>query len=176
MSRTRRKRVLTLAERYPPSPPCSCAVCAGYCARPGWWTVVEATRAIEAGYGERMMLEIAPELTFGVLSPAFKGCEAMFALNEFASRGCTFLADRRCELYGTPYQPLECRYCHHDRPGMGQKCHADIEEDWHTPAGQALVARWSDLVGLGARLPAWLGLRANLPVRMKGDRLAEMRG
>jgi hypothetical protein len=117
----------------------------GYCARPGWWAVAEAARAIEAGYAQRMMLEVAPEFTFGVLSPAFKGCEMQLALNEFASYGCTFFTNNKCELHGTGYQPLECRYCHHDRLGMGPKCHADIEKDWNTPAGQALILRWCEI-------------------------------
>jgi hypothetical protein len=104
--------------------------------------VKEAARAIEAGLGHRMMLEMAPELTFGVLSPAFKGCEKSFATNQFAKNGCTFLNSSLCELYGTGHQPLECRFCHHERPGLGLKCHADLEKDWKTPAGQALVQTW----------------------------------
>ncbi len=44
--------------------------------RPGWWTVQEANEALHAGLGKRMMLEMSPDLSFGVLSPAFKGCEA----------------------------------------------------------------------------------------------------
>ena len=62
-----------------------------------------------------MMLEMSPAFTFGVLAPAFKGCEMKFAYNEYASAGCTFLIDEQCELHGTGYQPLECRFCHHDR-------------------------------------------------------------
>ncbi len=147
MSRDRRKRKRTLAEKYPPSPPCSCDVCQSYCKRPGWWTVDEAARAIEAGYGKRMMLEMAPGFTFGVLSPAFKGCEVKFAYNEYASNGCTFLMDNKCELHRTGHQPLECRYCHHDRPGMGPVCHAYIEKDWNSPAGRALVVKWSHAMG-----------------------------
>lgn len=147
MSRHRSKRKQTLPERYPPSPPCSCDMCRSYCKRPGWWTVTEAEQAIEAGYASRMMLEMAPGFNFGVLSPAFKGCEVKFAYNEYAARGCTFLVDDKCELHGTGYQPLECRYCHHERPGLGPICHADIEKDWNTPAGRALVVKWSNRVG-----------------------------
>ena len=51
----------------------------GYCIRPGWWTVEEAAWALDAGYGGRIMLESAPELTFGVLSPSFKGGERSIA-------------------------------------------------------------------------------------------------
>ena len=136
-----------LPRRLIPSPPCACEVCRSYCKRPGWWTVAEAGRAIEAGYATRMMLEMSPDLTFGVLSPAFRGCEKKFAYNEYASKGCTFLVDEKCELHGTGHQPLECRYCHHERLGMGPRCHADIEKDWNTPAGRALVVKWSKAVG-----------------------------
>ena len=137
----------TLAEKYPPSESCTCDICLAYCARPGWWTVEEATRALEAGYGDRMMLEIAPELTFGVLSPAFKGREKSFATNEFAKNGCCFLRNDRCELYGTGHQPLECRFCHHERRGLGPRCHADLEKNWKTAAGQVLIEKWIRQVG-----------------------------
>jgi hypothetical protein len=147
--RTRQKKALS--EEYPPSEPCSCEICLGYCARPGWWTVKEATRALEAGYGNRMMLEIAPELTFGVLSPAFKGCEKSFATNQLAKNGCNFLKNDRCELFGTGHQPLECRFCHHGRRGLGPKCHAALEKDWNTPAGQVLVEKWIKQIGLRYR-------------------------
>lgn len=142
------KRTLSLSERFPPSSPCGCDVCLAYCRRPGWWTVREAERAIEAGHARRMMLELSPDRTLGVLSPAFRGNEATFAYNEFSSHGCTFLNDGKCELHGTRFQPLECRFCHHDRRGEGPRCHRALEKDWNSPAGRALVARWASLVGL----------------------------
>ena len=139
----------TLAEQYPPSEPCACDVCSAYCRRPGWWTVKEAAAAIEAGYAARMMLEISPDRRFGVLSPAFRGNERYFALNDFSERGCNFLLpDGRCELHGTGHQPLECRFCHHDRRGLGPRCHRDLEKDWDSPAGRALVTRWAQMMGL----------------------------
>lgn len=138
----RKKQVKTLKQKYPPSPPCSCEICRSYCMRPGWWTVEEASKAVKAGYANRMMLEMPPDFSFGVLSPAFKGCENNFALQEYARRGCNFLSGGLCELHGTGLQPLECRFCHHTRKGLGEKCHSDIEKDWNTPAGQALVNEW----------------------------------
>ncbi|HEY5158425.1 MAG TPA: hypothetical protein VII93_10740 [Anaerolineales bacterium] len=147
MSRTKSRRPQTLADKYPPSEPCACEACLSYCVRPGWWTVAEAERALEAGYGLRMMLEMAPDRSFGVLSPAFKGNELAFAKQLFADQGCTFLKDGLCELHGTGLQPLECRFCHHDRVGQGPLCHADIEQDWNTPAGVALVVKWSKQTG-----------------------------
>ena len=141
-----------LASKYPPSEPCSCDQCHSFCRRPGWWTVHEAQLAIKAGYAGRMMLEIAPEMTFGVLAPAFKGCEGNFALQVFSVSGCNFLKNTKCELHGTVFQPLECRYCHHERAGMGSGCHADIEKDWHTTYGRALVADWRRITGFNERM------------------------
>jgi len=62
------KHKVNLIQKYPPSEPCSCDICLGYCLRPGWWTVAQAARAIDAGYAGRMMLEMSPDLSFGVLS------------------------------------------------------------------------------------------------------------
>jgi hypothetical protein len=147
------KRYKTLADRYPPSKACTCEKCTSFCRRPGWWTVSEAASAISAGYGSRMMLEMSPDRSFGVLAPAFKGCEVSFALDIFAQRGCTFLGENNhCQLHGRGFQPLECRFCHHDRPAQGVQCHADIGKDWNTSAGRALVVRWSKLTGFWERV------------------------
>ena len=145
------KRKRTLIEKYPPSEPCGCEVCLAYCRRPGWWTVKEAAKAVESGLAGRMMLELAPDRSFGVLSPAFRGNEREFALERHAAGGCSFLTDGRCELHGSALQPLEGRFCHHERLGLGPKCHADLEKDWHTPAGRALVRRWGAMIGLWDR-------------------------
>jgi hypothetical protein len=133
---------LKLHKLFPPSEPCSCEVCLNYCIRPGWWSVGEANRAIELGYAERMMLEVSPEQTFGVLSPAFKGCEMNFALQEFSKNKCTFLKDDLCEIFRTEIQPLECRFCRHDRVGLGKKCHDALEKNWNTFRGQKTVEKW----------------------------------
>jgi hypothetical protein len=86
-----------------------------------------------------------------VLSPAFKGCERNFALQEFAGAGCSFLTNGLCELHGTGFEPIECLFCHHDRAGLGKKCHADLEKDWNSEAGKQLVAKWIGLTGLNRR-------------------------
>lgn len=138
----RKKNNLSLIEKYPPSEPCSCRICRSFCHRPGWWTVEEASKAINAGYDKRMMLELSPDHTFGVLSPAFRGCEQNFALQQYSNFGCNFFLNGLCELHGTGFEPLECRFCHHLREGLGKKCHDDIEKEWQTPAGQELVKKW----------------------------------
>jgi hypothetical protein len=111
--------------------------------------VKEAQAALDAGLGPRMMLELSPDRRSAVLSPAFKGNESTYAYAEFADRGCTFLrSDSRCELHGTGSQPLECRFCHHDRRGEGPKCHRDLEKDWNSHAGRRLVERWAKALGV----------------------------
>lgn len=100
-----------------------------------------------------MMLEVSPDRSLGVLSPAFRGCEGSFALEEFKDNGCNFFQDKLCQLHGTPFQPLECRYCHHSRPGAGPVCHADLERDWRTRPGRNLVIQWTRQVGLWELLP-----------------------
>ena len=141
----------SLNARYPPSEPCSCKICVNYCQRPGWWTVEEAIKAINEGLAYRMMLEISPELNFGVLSPSFKGNECNYAFQIFSKQGCTFLSNGLCELFGTGLQPLECRFCHHDRQGMGIKCHKDIEKDWNTEYAKKLIIRWGNITGFWQR-------------------------
>lgn len=134
----------TLAEAFPPSPACGCEICRAYCARPGWWTVAQAARALAAGLGGRMMLELSPDRAFGVLAPAFHGCEGTFALARHAGNGCTFLQAGLCALHATPHLPLECAYCHHARRGLGPSCHAALEADWRSPEGRALVRIWAE--------------------------------
>lgn len=143
MTRAARRKRASLALRFPPSDPCSCETCRSYCERPGWWTVEEAARALEAGLGPRMTLEWYPGHGVGVLAPAVSGLEGWIAVAVPAGRSCTFLADGLCALHGTGLVPLECRFCHHDRPGRGRECHAALAEDWRTPAGRRLTELWS---------------------------------
>lgn len=150
---------MLLKDKYPASIPCSCEICQTYCKRPGWWTVEEAENAISKGIANRMMLEIAPEMTFGILSPAFRGNEANIALKIFARNGCTFHKNGLCELFGKGLQPLECRFCHHDRKGLGKKCHSDIEKDWKSIKAKKLIVEWGTITGLWARQGCVLKLK-----------------
>jgi hypothetical protein len=142
---------MDLTEQYKPSEPCSCKVCRSYCIRPGWWTPEEAQKTILEGFASRMMLEISPDKTFCVLSPAFKGNEGGFALQIYARNGCTFLKNGLCELHGTGLQPLECRFCHHLRTGRGIDCHHDIEKKWDTNNAKRIIIKWGNITGFWKR-------------------------
>jgi hypothetical protein len=88
---------------------------------------------------------------FGVLSPAFKGNECNYSLQAFSKQGCTFLSGGLCELYNSGIQPLECRCCHHNRPGLGKKFHLDFEADWNSDDGKRLIVKWGNLTGFRER-------------------------
>jgi hypothetical protein len=120
--------------------------------------VDEALQALNGGFGSRMMLEVSPDRSFGVLSPAFKGCESLIATNKYALNGCTFMENEKCSLHGSELQPLECRFCHHERQGQGAICHNALEKNWDTPLGRQLVRRWCKMTGLWDLLEAF-GLR-----------------
>jgi hypothetical protein len=145
------ERHISLSRKYPPSEPCGCRVCLSYCQRPGWWTVLEAEKAVGAGLAWRMMLEISPDNRFAVLSPAFRGNENQYALQLYSIQGCTFLKNNLCELYNTGYQPIECRFCHHTRYGSGKNCHRDLERDWNTKYAKRLIIRWGNLTDFWKR-------------------------
>ncbi len=145
------KKQASFYQRYPPSVPCSCKICLYFCNRPGWWLVSEARLAIENGLSQKMMLEFSPDFTFAVLSPAFKGNESYFALQLYSKNKCTFLQENRCSIYNKPFQPAECRFCHHERIGQGKKCHIEIGHDWNTKKGKRLIKSWLLLNDL--RLP-----------------------
>lgn len=140
----------SLYAKFPPSEPCSCGVCRAYCARPGWWTVAEARGAMAAGLAARMMAEVSFERGFIVLAPAFKGNEGFFALRELSGSGCTFLGEGRCELFGSGFEPLECRFCHHARAGRGRACHEAVAKDWDSGKGRRLARQWLLAMGLEA--------------------------
>lgn len=96
-------RSMDITESFPPSEPCTCKICLAYCARPGWWALHEAQKALDGGLGGRMMLEVEPGHTFGVLSPAFRSCEGLIATNKYALNGCTFLEKKQCSLHGSGF-------------------------------------------------------------------------
>ena len=141
----------SLQERYPPSESCSCKICSHFCNRPGWWTVEEANKAMNSGFANRMMLEVSDNLKFGVLSPAFKGNEGEYALQIFANRSCTFHKNGFCEIYFTDLMPLECRFCHHSRLGLGLKCHLEIEKEWNSEKAKRVIIKWGNLIGFWQR-------------------------
>lgn len=142
------KHLHTLYTRFPPSSPCSCQICTYFCSRPGWWLVQEARLAIEHGLANRMMLEFSPDISYAVLSPAFKGNEGYFSLQAYAGNNCTFLIKGKCEIFKQDFQPIECRFCHHGRMGEGPECHTAIAHDWNSSKGKRLVRQWLEMQNL----------------------------
>jgi len=94
-----------------------------------------------------MMVEVSPELNYCVLAPAFKGNEGDYALQIFSKNGCTFFIEGKCELFGKGIQPLECRFCHHSRMGLGYQCHEDIGKEWNSLKGKKIIVEWGNSTG-----------------------------
>jgi len=135
------KRRRSLPERYPPSEPAP-ATCAWPTGAAGWWTVEQADRALDARVRPAHDAGDGAGDDVRVLSPAFRGCEGGFAENRYARPGVQLPG--RQPLPAAWHRPPTARVpvLSHTRPGMGPKCHADIERDWHTPLGRALISEW----------------------------------
>jgi hypothetical protein len=62
------------------------------------------------------------------------------------------------QLFGIGLQPLECRFCHHTRRGLGRQCHSDIEKDWYSEKGQKLIIRWNEITRVFERYDLMLNV------------------
>lgn len=143
---------------------CTCERCVALCKKnPGWFTPEEAKAAIEAGHAKSMMLDYyVSDPNIWILSPAVVGREAYRAPNTeecfggaslfavmFSAAGtkgrCVFLGtDDRCQIYEQSFRPRQCRECFGCKP-VGPDNHVMMAL-WNTPAGQALVNEWMEIV------------------------------
>lgn len=138
---------------------CSCTECAGFCARrPCWATPDDARRLIDAGYGDKLMIDYWEGDRYDdededilLLCPAAKGFEGFKApaMEGFAfwvkmlPLPCVFLNAGLCELHQKGLKPSEGRYAHHDNvPTSERAVHHAIAQMWNNTEGQQLVEDW----------------------------------
>ncbi len=146
----------------PDSEPCSCILCVDACeSRPGWPTPEEAKLLIDAGHANRLMLEwwdADEELPYiEILSPASSGrggikapSTPLFSYGRLNWR-CVFLKDGKCELFGQPGRPIECRaYYHTDSDKKTNRLHKEVAKAWNTEEARELVQTWKKLVDYAA--------------------------
>lgn len=125
---------------------------------PGWMTVGEAQKAVEAGFGDRLMLDWWDTDGGGrlyLLCPASTGSQGNFAPEQpedfweayFWEKGTRVLfVAGRCAIHESGFKPWECRHAHHDRTTFRGRDHADfaaLVAGWDTAEGSALVEAWS---------------------------------
>jgi Fe-S-cluster containining protein len=129
--------------------PCDCEKCKHECEKvPGWFTPAEATRAIGAGYANRMSLvaEKSPDIAFA-LAPSIVGWEGKSTA--FAFGRCSFLTkEGRCEIHDSGFKPIECRFgygCRRSAPDYPEP--EAMRALWRTVEGDTAIRLWQSKVG-----------------------------
>lgn len=149
---------------------CTCSQCVSCCEfYPGWFTPEEAQKAIDAGHGDKLMVDwftdyskdSCPDIEAlipasvgyagGYAPDAPSGFMAMFSGWSGPGR-CVFLKNRRCSLHKTDFKPLECRSSlsckDSDEEMLNNPRKQNIYKLWDTPEGRALVKKWKEERGL----------------------------
>ena len=137
---------------------CACKQCKRMCVRPCFPTPDDAERLIEAGYGNRLMLDWHCGIKEGdrrtfLLVPALSEHEAKQApYIPYSEKGCTFWNYGKCDLHNKKLKPLGGRLAHHDNlpqfadipGGIG----GAIAELWKSDRGQQVVRGWCEAFGV----------------------------
>lgn len=129
---------------------CTCEKCMSFCLRPCWPLPEEASKLIELGYANRMMLDYwvgdgEDGGDINIISPACLGYEGYCA--PFWPTGtCTMqdVGSGLCDLHGV-CKPYEGRITYHDRVTDQHKAVADA---WNCDYGREVVERWGEAVGM----------------------------
>jgi len=141
---------------------CSCDTCKSMCDRPCWPAPSEAEALIEAGYGDKLMLDHwvgspqdnpAEEYCGDtrILAPACKGYEGRRA-PFWPEGGCAFQNENNlCALHNKGLKPIEGRLanCGSDGGKTPDDLHREVAKLWDNPEAQRLVTRWDDMVEEG---------------------------
>lgn len=129
---------------------CSCKQCRAMCKRPCFGTPEDIQKIIDAGFGDRLMLDhhcgLDPDNDVSLLCPALKGSESKNAPYVPSSeKGCTFWKYGKCELHNLKLKPLQGRIAIHDGIDEfedGKSTGDHISELWNTDEGRNLVKKW----------------------------------
>jgi len=130
---------------------CSCDDCKAMCRRPCWGTPDNINKLIEAGYGDRLMMDYyyhsdgTNEKTL-VVSPAlkeFEGQKAPFIPR--SEQGCTFWKDGLCELHNLGLKPIEGKLasCKQEfTPEDSESVHTQVYQTWKNTEAQHFAKYW----------------------------------
>lgn len=130
---------------------CSCKRCRAMCKRPCFGTPEDIQKIIDAGFGDRLMLDhhcgIDPDNDVSLLCPALKGSESKNApFVPSSEQGCTFWKYGKCELHKLKLKPIVGRLAHHGNPndpvGAENTLSDYVSEMWNTAEGKRLVSSW----------------------------------
>jgi hypothetical protein len=161
--------MLTLKELTLVDSECKCEECTENCAwRPGWPSLEEAKKLVEAGYGKELMVDwwggdsFTPDLSrIYLLCPAGKGhagddaaegsLSDIFSVGRLPAMPCVMLTpEKLCKLHGSGMKPVECRCTSCNTPDPDY-IHEAAAESWNSPRGAAFVLQWMYDVGYTGR-------------------------
>lgn len=124
---------------------CNCERCQKGCQRyPGWMTVDEAKRAMDAGHAKDLMRDYwaSMEGNISVLCPAIEGYEGRTAA-WLPDGKCVFFSNGKCGIHNSGFKPRQCResfLCKGIGPGK-----SEFIEEWNSPEGKEQVRRFREL-------------------------------
>ena len=121
---------------------CSCEICKDMCLnRACWPTPVEAQKLIDAGFGDRLMLDwwVRAGGNIYLLCPAQDGCEGGKALSDPRGRCALLTSDLLCPLHEAGLKPSEGRLAMHNTK---VDLHALVAATWDTDEGRKIAREW----------------------------------
>lgn len=119
------------------------------CEAPCCATPQEALKLMDAGYGDRLMLDDWPDAET-MLKPALKGHEGQKAPWETSTHeGCTFWKNGKCELHYTGLKPMHAVLAHHNLTKQEYTVISEkIIKSWDTKKGDKAIIRWKEERGM----------------------------
>lgn len=165
---------LEIIYNYPESS-CACDKCQSMCRRPCWPMPEDAEKLLDAGYGDRLMLDwyFLQDRRIALLAPAIPGHEGklapcsedpaeiaktdplramlvtmqMLAEMPKLNGGCTFHGkDGLCELHDKGLKPTEGKRTRHDI--KNEEIHEAVATTWDNAYGREIVDKWKKTRGL----------------------------
>jgi hypothetical protein len=128
---------------------CSCEECIDMCMTYSCLpTPLEAQTMIDAGFGERMMLDTRPaashpDIKIFTLLPAMAGYERKLSPMEIGISPCVFLESGLCQLHDIGMKPLEGRVAIHGQETERERIFFNmLKGQWDTPYGRRVVEEW----------------------------------
>lgn len=125
---------------------CSCEKCSSMCHAPCNGTSEDMHRLMNAGYGDRLMLDDWPG-DEKVIKPALKGYEGKQAPWETRSLpGCTFWKEGKCELHSLGLKPTLAKLVIHDQSDEEHEQICEfIRESWRKEEAIEAINRWKEI-------------------------------
>jgi hypothetical protein len=122
---------------------CDCEKCRSMCKSPCCGTIEDIQKLIDAGYGDRLMVDDWPGDT-DLIKPAMKGSEGHRAPWETTTEeGCTFWKDGKCELHNLGLKPTQGKLAHHDNK-LHQVLGIEdlIRDSWEDDNAKEFIEKW----------------------------------